>query len=133
MYKTDEEFAAMKKIDWGGWKMDYNKIIIALVIILVAIVVAGFVMLNQTENKTTNNTTINNTNSVADTISQDNNSNGANEATSEPKQYYNEQGNRIVFDSNHTCHVVDKNGKTIPGSGSNYYMDGDRVVMTGQG
>ena len=113
--------------------MDYNKIIIALVIMLATIAVAGFVMLNQTENPTTNNATTNKTNNavVADTISQD--TGGANEATSEPKQYYTEQGNLIVFDSDHSCHVVDKNGKTIPGSGSNYYIDGDRVVMTGQG
>ena len=44
-----------------------------------------------------------------------------------------QQGNLIVFDSDHSCHAVDSNGKTIPGSASNYYMDGDRVVMTGQG
>ena len=68
--------------------MDYNKIIIALVIMLAAIAVAGFVMLNQTEKHATNNTTTNKTNNavVADTISQDNG--GANEATSQPKQYY---------------------------------------------
>ena len=113
--------------------MDYNKIIIALVIMLAAIAVAGFVMLNQTEKHGTNNATANKTNNtvVADTISQD--TGGANEATSQPKQYYTKQGNLIVFDSDHSCHAVDSNGKTIPGSASNYYMDGDRVVMTGQG
>lgn len=115
--------------------MNYNTLIIVLVIILVAFVVAGFLMLNQTGNNAANNTTINKTNDtiVADTISQDNNSGGANEATSEPKQYYTKEGNLIVFDSDYSCHVVDSNGKTLPGSGSNYYMDGDRVVMTGQG
>ena len=113
--------------------MNYNTLIIVLVIILVAFVVAGFLMLNQTGNNAANNTTINKTNDtiVADTISQD--TGGANEETSQPKQYYTKQGNLIVFDSDHSCHAVDSNGKTIPGSASNYYMDGDRVVMTGQG
>ena len=42
-----------------------------------------------------------------------------------------EKGNLIVFDCDHSCHVVDSNGKTILGSASNYYMGGDRVVMAG--
>ena len=53
--------------------------------------------------------------------------------SSSSKEYYDSQGHRIVFDSDNTLHVVDSNGNTIPGSGSNYYMDGDRGVMTGQG
>ena len=44
-------------------------------------------------------------------------------------QYYIKQANLIVFGSDHSCHVVDSNGKTISGSASN----GDRVVITGQG
>ena len=118
--------------------MDYNKIIIVLVIILIAIAVSGFVMLNQSKNNTINNTinntAINNTNNdtVVDSISHDEKSNGVSEETSEPKQHYTEEGNLIVFDDDHTCHAVDNNGNTIPGSGSNYYMDGERVVMTGK-
>lgn len=55
------------------------------------------------------------------------------EQTQASKEYYTESGDRIVFDSDHTAHVVDSHGNTIPGSGSNYYMDGGRVVFTGQG
>ncbi len=53
--------------------------------------------------------------------------------SSSPKEYYDSQGHQIVFDNDNTLHVVDSNGNTIPGSGSNYYMDGDQVVMTGKG
>lgn len=55
------------------------------------------------------------------------------EQSTSSKEYYSDSGYLIVFDSDNTLHLVDSQGKTIPGSGSNYYMDGDRVVMTGKG
>jgi hypothetical protein len=55
------------------------------------------------------------------------------EQTQASKEYYTENGNRIILDTDHTAHVVDSHGNTIPGSGSNYYMDGDRVILTGKG